>query len=368
MRPFPGVTRNNFENWRCFQTSPRRIALGTWKSLDISSPRAARDPWRHKELGRFDDDHVAKGPRHGVKLVRPGTMALTLYREDLAALADKDNQAVLAQFERYRNAPATGPRAVIVPDQAWRERFTDKAKKIEAYNEAVRATAREEGEAVEVEEIAGLKSDAAFPTLIKRLIPRGLRGFMFAAIAGAVISSLASMLNSASTVVTMDVYRRLINPDATEKRLVVLGRLLTLLFVIIGCLIAPALADPRFGGVFNFIQQFQGYIWPGVVAAFVIALVLPRAPGAAGVFALLAGPIIYGFFQLFTPEIHFLIQVAFSFLIILAVMAGITWLAPLDQPRTLPEREDMNMPNSRLAMVTGGLVICGVVAFFLVFW
>ena len=93
------------------------------------------------------------------------------------------------------------------------------------------------------------RPDEAFPTLIKSLIPAGLRGFMFAAIAGAVVSSLASMLNSASTILTMDVYQPLIAREAPQKRLVLLGRVFTLVFVCIGCLIAPVLDDPRFGGV-----------------------------------------------------------------------------------------------------------------------
>ncbi len=110
-------------------------------------------------------------------------------------------------------------------------------------------------------------ADEAFPTLIRNLIPAGLRGFMLAAIAGAVISSLASMLNSASTIFTMDVYRRMLDPKASQKRLLILGRVATGVFLVAGCLLAPVLANPRFGGVFQFIQNNQGYIWPGVVAA-----------------------------------------------------------------------------------------------------
>jgi len=211
-------------------------------------------------------------------------------------------------------------------------------------------------------------ADQAFPLLIRNLIPAGLRGFIFAAIAGAVISSLASMLNSASTIFTMDVYKRLFARETSEKHLVMLGRLMTLLFVVAGCSIAPMLADPRFGGVFQFIQQFQGYIWPGVVAAFVIAFVLPRAPAAAGIVALVSGPVIYGLFQWLTPSIHFLIQVAITFVIVCAVMVAITLMAPLSEPRRLPVREDMQTPNSKSAMIFGAAVILGVIVFWTVFW
>ena len=100
-------------------------------------------------------------------------------------------------------------------------------------------------------------ADQAYPLLIKNLIPVGLRGFMFAAISGAVMSSLASMLNSASTIFTMDLYRRCWRENASQKALLTIGRATTVLFVITGCLIAPNLADPRFKGVFNYIQEFQ---------------------------------------------------------------------------------------------------------------
>ncbi len=212
------------------------------------------------------------------------------------------------------------------------------------------------------------RPDEAFPTLMKSLVPAGLRGFMFAAIAGAVISSLASMLNSAATIFTMDVYHRLIDRSASQRRLVVLGRALTVAFMVAGCALAPALDNPRFGGVFQFIQQFQGYIWPGVVAAFVGAFLLPRAPAAAGTIALVAGPILYGLLQRFAPGIHFLIQVTIAFLALLAAMAVAAVAAPLAEPRILPERPEMNVKTSPVALWAGGLVIAGVIAFYAVFW
>ena len=211
--------------------------------------------------------------------------------------------------------------------------------------------------------------DEAFPTLIKNLVMPGLRGFMYAAIAGAVISSLASMLNSASTILTMDVYSRVINRNASQKRLVFFGRALTILFVLVGCAIAPSLANPKFGGVFTFIQQFQGYIWPGVVAAFLFGFVVKRAPASAGVVALVGGPILYGILQAFAPKgIHYLLQVAIAFGVLCLLMGIITWITPLKEPKVLPVREGMDIKTSPWVKLAGGLVIAAVVVFFIVFW
>ena len=232
--------------------------------------------------------------------------------------------------------------------------------------------------------------DQAFPTLIRELIPRGMRGYILAAIAGAVVSSLASMLNSAATIFTMDIYRPLA-PNASQKRLVLMGRVLTLVFVSIGCLMAPELANPQFKGVFNFIQNFQGYIWPGVVAAFVVGMILKRAPEISGAVVLVAGPVIYHFFQKFSdlhlllkqhfpiaPSVdkvlqsisglHFLVQVHLTFAILCAVMVALTLLKPLPVAKTLPVRKEMDMRTEPVVYWVGAVVIAAVGLFYAVFW
>ena len=210
--------------------------------------------------------------------------------------------------------------------------------------------------------------DDAFPMLIRNLIPPGLRGFMFAAIAGAVISSLASMLNSASTILTMDLYHRLLDRNAPQKRLLLLGRAATAIFIVAACLLAPGLADPKFGGVFQYIQQFQGYIWPGVVAAFLFGMLVPQAPGAAGVAALISGPAIYALFQRYAPGLNFLAQVGLTFELVLMIMGLITFLRPLAEPKVLPVREELDTRTAPGVMVAGGLVLAAVAVFYVIFW
>lgn len=220
-------------------------------------------------------------------------------------------------------------------------------------------------------------TDAAFPTMITELIQPGLRGFIYAAIAGAVTSTLASLLNSASTVVTMDIYARHAGGQTDQRKLVFLGRCLTVSFVVAGSLIAPMLDGERFQGVFTYIQQFQGYIWPGVVAAFVMPFLLPRAPGSAGVAALLAGPLVYAAFQ-FTQvtkdrpdglhSLHYLIQVLLAFVIVAVLMAIITVLKPLPEPKKLPEKVDIPRRTEPVVYAAGALVITGVAVLFAIFW
>ena len=189
----------------------------------------------------------------------------------------------------------------------------------------------------------GATSDAAYALLIRNLIPAGFRGFIFAAISGAVISSLASMLNSASAIFTMDLYKRHFKKDASPHSLVTVGRIMTLLFVVTGCLIAPQLGAERFKGIFNYIQEFQGFISPGILAAFVFGMIFKHAPAAAGVTALILNVPLYGFLLKFYGNIAFLNRMAITFVVIIVVMAIITKIKPLPQPKVMPTREDFDM-------------------------
>jgi SSS family solute:Na+ symporter len=211
-------------------------------------------------------------------------------------------------------------------------------------------------------------TDAAYPLLIKNLIPSGLRGFMLAAIAGAVISSLASMLNSASTIFTLDLYKVYIKKDSSQKNLVFIGRMMTLLFVLVGCFIAPYLGDPRFMGIFTYIQEFQGYISPGILAAFVFGILVKKAPPAAGVVALLACVPVYGFLQWQFGDIAFLNRMAITFGVLLLLMTVITMIKPLKEPIVLPKRTDIDLSPTPKLIWVGGAVILVTLILYVIFW
>jgi len=211
-------------------------------------------------------------------------------------------------------------------------------------------------------------SDAAYPLLIRNLIPIGLRGFIFAAISGAVISSLASMLNSASTIFTMDLYKRHWKNDVSPHSLVTVGRVMTILFVFIGCVIAPQLGAERFKGIFNYIQEFQGFISPGILAAFAFGLIFKRTPAAAGVTALLLNVPIYGVLLKFSGNIAFLNRMAITFVILIFVMAIITKVMPLSQPKVMPTRENFDMKPAPSVIWLGAAVIVITIALYIFFW
>ena len=214
----------------------------------------------------------------------------------------------------------------------------------------------------------GATTDMAYPLLIKNLVPIGLRGFIFAAIAGAVISTLGSMLNSVSTILTMDLYKRHWNRDASPRSVVLIGRIATMVFVVAVCLIAPQLGDPRFKGIFTYIQEFQGYISPGILAAFVFGLIFRRAPAAAGVAALVLCVPVYGFLHWQFGDIAFLNRMAISFAVNIAAMGLITWLWPLSEPRSMPVKGDFDMTPTPFIKWYGMILILITAGLYVMFW
>ena len=205
------------------------------------------------------------------------------------------------------------------------------------------------------------EADAAYPHLIKEILPGGLRGLMFACLFGAVMSSLDSMLNSASTIFTMDLYRRHLNRKASNRRLILIGRMMTALFVVVGCIWAPLVSEIGGGSVFKYIQMVWGFISPGVVAAFLFGLFSKRTPSLAAVGAMLLGIPIYAWCLWIMPEVAFLHHMAITFIALAAYMMLLTVLMPLADV-TAGSEEDGREPEPgflKTYLVPYGTAACG---------
>ena len=129
-------------------------------------------------------------------------------------------------------------------------------------------------------------NDNAAPWLIKNYIPVGLKGLILAALAAAIVSSLASMVNSTSTIFTMDIYKSLINKQANDVKMVQVGRLTGLIALIIATLIAPKLGS--LGQVFQFIQEYTGVVSPGILAVFLMGLFYKKATNNASIWGVIS--------------------------------------------------------------------------------
>ena len=133
-------------------------------------------------------------------------------------------------------------------------------------------------------------NDNAAPWLIKNFIPVGVKGLILAALAAAIVSSLASMLNSTSTIFTMDIYKSHFNKNASDAKMVSIGRITAIVALIIAIIIAPQLGS--LGQVFIFIQEYTGVVSPGILAVFLMGLFYKKATNNAAIWgAILSIPI-----------------------------------------------------------------------------
>ena len=144
---------------------------------------------------------------------------------------------------------------------------------------------------------------------------------------------------------------------------------MTGVFVFIGCLIAPQLGNPKFMGIFHYIQDFQGYISPGILAAFIFGLFIKRAPSSAAIAALILNVPVYGILHLKTfDNIVFLNKIAITFGILIAVMAVITLLKPRKEPKILPAKGGIDLKPSSAAKWLGLAVVLATITLYIIFW
>ncbi len=218
-------------------------------------------------------------------------------------------------------------------------------------------------------------NDNAAPWLIKQFVPVGLKGLVLAALAAAIVSSLASMLNSTATIFTMDIYRPYINRQATDKQIVRVGRITAAVALITAMLIAPLLGN--LGQAFQFIQEYTGIVSPGILAVFMAGLFFKRATNYAAIWGVVLSIPIALYFKV-APNgwssapvfinIPFLDQMFITCLATLAIILGISYY----QSKTA---DDRGIPLSRELFRTGPafnigatVVLLITAALYVLFW
>jgi len=168
----------------------------------------------------------------------------------------------------------------------------------------------------------GINYDKAYPWLISHFVPVGLKGVVVAALTAAIVSSLASMLNSTSTIFTMDIYKPYIGKDKSEKRLVRVGRISAAVALIIACLVAPLLKSvPQ---AFQYIQEYTGLVSPGILAVAMLGLFWKKTTTRGAIWgAILSIPVAL-FLKLSFVQLPFLDQMLYTFIISIVITAMIS--------------------------------------------
>jgi SSS family solute:Na+ symporter len=226
----------------------------------------------------------------------------------------------------------------------------------------------------EMVDAAGMvKPDHAYPTLLN-LLPRGLKGLAFAALTAAIVASLAGKANSIATIFSLDIYKKFFNKGASEKDLVVLGRWTVIGAMILASVVAPALRS--LDQAYQFIQEYVGFISPGVLAIFLLGFFWKRTTAKAALAsALLTIPLstVLKFLPYWTngqfPDFPFLdrMTIVFVFLVVLMIVMSLLDRKSNEQPRVI--QIDSTMFRSSPVFIAGSVLILGILtALYTVFW
>jgi SSS family solute:Na+ symporter len=211
-------------------------------------------------------------------------------------------------------------------------------------------------------------ADDAYPWLLGQYLGPGLRGLAFAALVAAVVSSLASMMNSTATIFTMDLYKTSrFGEEASERRLVGVGRLVSLACIAVACVMAPQLA--AFDQVFQYIQEYTGFVSPGVLAVFMTGLFWRKAtPGAALVSAVLSIPLSAGMKWL-APGVPFMRRMLIVFFLSVALIVGVSLLEGKgqDHPKAV-DLSDVNLVGDPVYNVAAFGILGITAALYAAFW
>ena len=355
-------------------------------------------------------------------VIIPGILAYNLYRGDLAAKADSNATAIIQKAEQ--DAATSGKKVIFdiaasrlvredsaaasvelirknlqtvgaadripavdalaaqlsaIPAAQIAERSA-KADEILKAEKAATAAARADITGYTVSTtLAAYQYDYAFATLLRKLLPgTGWAWFVLAALFGAVVSSLASMLNSASTLFTMDLYNKAkevaTGKGASDKQLVAVGKVAVLVCAVIATVVAPFLDNPAFGGIFTFIQEFQGFLSPGVLAVFLFGFFVPKCPRVFGWLGIVVGAVAYASFKWVTflgcTDSSFLNRMGYSLIVVCVVGLILTIVNHIKggEAVVLEDKGIIEMKTSGRAKAFGLAVIVATVALYIIFW
>ncbi|MET0298652.1 MAG: sodium/solute symporter, partial [Flavitalea sp.] len=237
-----------------------------------------------------------------------------------------------------------------------------------------------------------LAVDKAYPTLLN-LLPTGLKGLAFAALTAAIVASLAGKANSIATIFSLDIYKKVINKDAEDSKLVGIGKIAVVVSMIVAMLLAFAVGEKLMGEGkqgFQYIQEYTGFVSPGIFAMFILGFFWKRTTSNAALFATVGGfifSIIFKFLPYFADlsflsgagfsklngdgvyEIPFLDRMGFVFLLSVAGMIIISFRETRKGIKTNPLEVDPKMFKMNTGFAVGTFVVLVVLTtLYTIFW
>ncbi len=219
-------------------------------------------------------------------------------------------------------------------------------------------------------------NDSAYPWLIQSFVPSGLKGLVLAALAAAIVSSLASMLNSTATIFTMDIYKPYFGQKSSEGKLVNVGRATAAISLVIALILAPQLKN--LGQVFQYIQEYTGVVSPGILAVFMLGLFWKKATNKGAIWGVVLSIPIALYFKV-APQgwseapifvtLPFMHQMMWTWILSMVIIMAVSWIENkgTDNEKGIVLSKKLFQTDS--AFNISAIIVCIIVALlYLIFW
>ena len=204
-----------------------------------------------------------------------------------------------------------------------------------------------------------LNPDRAYPVLLN-LLPSGLKGLAFAALTAAIVASLAGKANSIATIYTLDIHKKYISKLSSDQNLVSIGRITVLVAMVLAIIISPFLGIDKKGG-FQYIQEYTGFISPGVFCIFLLGFFWKRATAPAALAAIILGFVCSIILKFAMPELPFLDRMGWVFWICVVLMVVISLLSK-NEGKIGTIEVDKSMFKTHPGFIVGTIIITGMIA------
>jgi len=209
------------------------------------------------------------------------------------------------------------------------------------------------------------KPDQAYPSLMG-MMPVGLKGVIFAALVAAIVSSLASMTNSVSTIFTMDLYKDK-RPNESQHHYVKIGRIVSVIALVIAMIAAKPLLG-EFDQAFQYIQEFTGFFTPGICALFVLGMFWKRTTANGGLCAALGSFVLSIVFREFWPELPFIDRVGIVFLLCVSLAVIVSLTEKKEVHENAVDLDEVEFATTKGFNIAAFAVICLLIAFYAAWW
>jgi solute:Na+ symporter, SSS family len=209
------------------------------------------------------------------------------------------------------------------------------------------------------------RTDQAYPSLMA-MLPVGIKGLVFAALVAAIVASTGSKINSIATIFTMDLYRAA-KPQTDQKTLVTVGRIVAVVSIVIAIFITKPFLE-NFGQGFQYIQNFTGFVTPGICVIFLLGLFWARTTATAAMVSMLATVVLSYVFYKFLPDYPFMNRVGWCFVAGILIAVGISLMSPQKEAAMRVDIKNVDFKTGTFFNVAAVIVIAILAWLYIMWW